>query len=148
MSTKYKQGIFHPKFKNKYKGNKQPVFRSGWEKHFFNWCDNNPNVLEWASESIIIPYISPIDNKVHRYYVDNSVIIKEGTKIVKYLIEIKPKKQTIIPKHTKYKKRNTILYENAMYVVNQAKWQSAEKWCKKHGYKFLILTEKELFSKK
>ena len=115
-------------------------------KYATEWCDNNDNVLEWTSESVIIPYISPFDNKAHRYYVDNKVVIKEGDKIVRYLIEIKPDKQTKKPVTKRStKKKSTIMYENYTYVINQCKWEAARKWCDKHGYKFLILTEKELF---
>jgi hypothetical protein len=103
------------------------------------------NVLEWTSESIVIPYVSPLDGRAHRYYVDNSVVIKEGNKIQKYLVEIKPKKQTMPPVFSKRKKRSTVLYESQMYVRNQAKWKAAKEWCRKKNYKFLIITEEELF---
>tara|TARA_R110002051_G_scaffold238539_1_gene299297 strand:+ start:608 stop:1057 length:450 start_codon:yes stop_codon:yes gene_type:complete len=143
--TKYKQGVYKPT--KKYKGYNNPVYRSSWELRFFRWCDNNPNVLQWTSESTIIPYISPIDNKAHRYFVDNTIVIKESDKLVKYVIEIKPKKQTVKPKTHGNKKQSTILYENIMYVTNLAKWEAADRWCKKHGYKFQILTEDHLFGK-
>ena len=129
----------------KYKGAKNPRYLSSWELKFFRWCDNNPNIIEWSSESVIIPYINPIDRKAHRYMVDNKVIIKEGNHVVKYLIEIKPKKQTQKPKPHGNKKQSTILYENLEYVRNISKWKAAEEWCKRHGYKFQILTEDDLF---
>ena len=143
--TKYKQGVYRPT--KKYRGHKDPVYRSSWELKFFRWCDNNPNVIQWSSESTIIPYVSPIDNKVHRYFVDNTITIKEGNNLAKYVIEIKPKKQTVKPVAHGNKKKSTVLYENMTYVVNMAKWESAHKWCKKHGYKFQILTEDHLFGK-
>lgn len=143
--SKYKQGIYKPTNSNKYKGAKNPRYLSSWELKFFRWCDNNPRVIEWSSESIIIPYINPIDQKAHRYMVDNRVVIREGKETVKYLIEIKPKKQTRKPTSHGNKKRSTILYENIEYVRNQAKWEAAKKWCKKHGYKFQIITEDHLF---
>ena len=105
-------------------------------------------MLEWTSESVVIPYISPVDRRAHRYFVDNTIAIREGDKIIKYLIEIKPKKQTIPPKPSNRKKRSTVIYESNRYVQNRAKWDAAEKWCKKRGYKFLILTEDELFNNK
>ena len=141
----YLQGVYKPVTK-KYKGSQHPVYRSSWELRFFKWCDNNPNVIEWTSESVVIPYTSPIDNKTHRYFVDNTVKIKEGDKLVKYLIEIKPKKQTVKPKPHGNKKQSTILYENMNYIRNMAKWAAAEKWCKTRGYKFQILTEEHLFN--
>ena len=141
----FRQGVYNPINKHKYKALGKPQYRSSWELKFFQWCDNNDNVLEWTSESVIIPYISPFDKKGHRYYVDNSVVIKEDNKIQKYLVEIKPKKQTIPPVFSKRKKRSTVLYESQMYVKNQAKWKAAKQWCRKKNYKFLIITEEELF---
>lgn len=146
--TRYKQGIYAPKNKEKYIGSKTPRYLSSWELKFFRWCDGNPNVLQWSSESVIIPYISPVDNRPHRYMVDNVVKIKEGNTVTKYLIEIKPKKQTLRPTSHGNKKQSTILYENSTYMVNVAKWTAAEKWCKKRGYKFQILTEDHLFTSK
>ena len=144
----FKKGLFRPKNKNKYIGQKHPGYRSSWELYFFQWCDRNPNVLEWASEAVIVPYISPLDNKVHRYFVDNILILKEGSKNVKYLVEIKPYKQTIPPNATRRKKRETLLHEQATYEVNKVKWEAASEWAKKNGYKFIIITEKELFPEK
>jgi hypothetical protein len=142
MSSKYRQGIFTPVNKDKFIGSKA-VYRSGLELRFMRFCDSNDNVLRWGSENIVIPYISPLDGRAHRYYVDNFVIIKEGDTIKKYLIEIKPSSQTIPPK-TKYRKRSHLLYEQSMFVKNQAKWLAAREFCKKKGLEFLILTEKDL----
>jgi len=139
---KYKQGIFKPKNKDKFIG-EQAIYRSGLELKFMRFCDNNPNVLKWGSENVIVPYISPFDGRTHRYYVDNFVVIKEGNKIKKYLIEIKPSRQTQ-PPSTKYKNKLHMLYEYATYVKNQAKWASAREFCKKKDLEFLILTEKSL----
>ena len=140
---KFKQGIFKPKNTSKYIGKGDPVYRSGWELKFFRWADDNPNVVEWASEAVIIPYMSPLDNKVHRYYTDGIIAINEGTSIKKYIIEIKPSMQTKLPIKGR-KRHSTMVYETARYAQNQAKWEAAKKWCDKHGYSFLILTEKEL----
>ena len=93
----YKQGLYTPINKEKYIGKGTPRYLSSWELKFFRWCDLNTNIIEWGSENIIIPYISPVDKRIHRYMVDNYVKIKEGNKITKYLIEIKPKKQTVAP---------------------------------------------------
>jgi hypothetical protein len=144
--SQYKQGIYKPSGK-KYKGGSNPVYRSSWELKFFRWCDANPNVVEWSSESVAIPYKSPLDGRVHRYFVDNVVKIKEGNSITKYIIEIKPKKQTIKPKAHGNKKKSTVLYENMQYVKNIAKWEAARDWCKRKGYKFQIITEDHLFNK-
>jgi len=140
---KFKQGTFKPKNPSKYIGKEQPVYRSGWELKFFRFCDDNVNVVEWASEAVIIPYVSPVDNKVHRYYTDGIIAIKEATGIKKYIVEIKPSVQTKPPVQGK-KKHKTMVYETIRYAQNQAKWDAARKWCKKHNYEFLILTEGEL----
>ena len=141
---KYRQGIFVPKNQEKFIGTKA-VYRSGLELKFFRFCDNNQNIIKWGSENIVVPYISPLDGRVHRYYVDNYIVIKEGENIKKYLVEIKPSKQTI-PPITKYKKKQHLIYEQKTYVINQAKWEAAKKYSKKHGCTFIILTEKELYS--
>ena len=141
----YRQGAYKPINKKKYAGCNDPLYRSSWELKFFKWADKNDSVLFWGSENIIVPYISPLDNKVHRYFVDNFVIFRDnkGNK-QKFLIEIKPSKQVAKPLHTKGKHRRTIIHEQRTWVTNQAKWKAAEEWSKKKGYKFLILTEKEL----
>ena len=146
MRKKWRQGIFTPKNLDKFIGSKA-VYRSGLELKFFRFCDDNPNVLEWGSENIIVPYISPLDNRAHRYYVDNYIAIKEGSEVVKYLVEIKPSKQTK-PPTTKYRKRQHLIYEQKQYVINQAKWKAAKEFCRKKGFTFIILTEKELIFKR
>lgn len=142
----FRQGTYKPNNLSKYKGRGLPKFRSGYELKFFKWCDRNPNVLEWSSESVIVPYISPIDGRVHRYFVDNQIILKEGDKIGKYLIEIKPFIQTQPPKIApdSRKKRSTIIYETRQYMQNTAKWEAAKKFGERKGFKFTILTEREL----
>ena len=88
--TQYKQGKYNPVNKEKYSGKHTPEYRSSWELKFFKWCDKNDNVLQWSSESVIVPYKIPSANRLHRYYVDGTVIIKEGKTIKNYLVEIKP----------------------------------------------------------
>ena len=145
MANKYKQGIYRPINTEKYLGKTNPVYRSGWELKFFRWADTNPNILAWGSENIIVPYINPLDQKVHRYFVDNFIVFKDkdGNK-QKLLIEIKPSKQTIQPVPTKGKHKKTILYEQTTWITNQAKWLAAKEWAKKKNMEFIILTEKEL----
>jgi hypothetical protein len=145
--TPYKQGIYKPVHSEKYKGCKHPEYRSSWELKFFQWCDKNTNVVKWGSETVVVPYISPVDGKLHRYFVDNIVTLKEGGNVKTYLVEIKPSKQTVAPVLSKRKKRSTILYENVMYAVNKSKWAAAEKYAKSKGIDFIILTEKEIFNK-
>jgi len=143
---KWRQGIFVPKNSDKFIGSKA-VYRSGLELKFFRFCDDNKNVVKWGSENVIVPYYSPLDNKGHRYYVDNYIEILEGRKLTKYLVEIKHSRETKPPK-TKYRNRKHLLYEQKTFVTNQAKWEAARKFSKKKGYKFIILTEKELILKR
>jgi len=143
-NNNYKQGIFHPMNGKKYKGTLPVVYRSSLELKVFRWIDNNSNIISWGSESIVIPYVSPIDNRPHRYFVDLNVTLLEDRVCQKYLIEIKPLAYVLPPKPSAKKKPQTILYEAVTYSVNQAKWEAARAWCKKHNYKFLIFTEKHI----
>ena len=142
MSYKGKYQPINPK---KYKGNFQNiVYRSLWERTFMKYCDTNENILEWFSEEIAVPYRSPIDNKIHRYFPDFYIKVKESNgQIKKYIIEIKPKKQTLEPIPQKRKTKGYI-YEVYEYAKNQAKWKAAEEWCADRGYEFKVLTEDDL----
>jgi len=142
-NSKYTQGVFIPKNINKFIGTKA-FYRSSLELRFMKFCDFNENVLKWGSENIIIPYLNPLDGKMHRYFVDNFVKIKEGSgKIKRYLVEIKPSGQLLPPK-TNYRKKSNLIYEQTMYITNQAKWQAAREWCNKKDLEFIIITEKHL----
>ncbi len=139
------KGKFRPTFINKYKGDPTNIiYRSLWEKKFMVYCDKNLNVLEWGSEEIALPYRSPVDNKVHRYFPDFYIKVKESTgHIKKYLIEVKPFKQTIEPR-IKKRKTKAYIYEVCEYARNQAKWKAAEEFCKDRLWEFKVLTENEL----
>jgi hypothetical protein len=130
---------------DKYIGNAQQVFyRSMWELKFMKWCDQNPAVLEWGSEEIVIPYLSPVDGKIHRYFVDFFIRVRDAQgKVHRYLIEIKPKKFTEPPKPAAKKTRRHI-QEVFNYAVNQAKWEQARKFCAQRDWEFRVLTEREL----
>lgn len=142
---KYYQGFFHPKNPEKYVGNPNNIiYRSGWELKFMRWCDRNPNIIKYGSEETIIPYYNPIKKRICNYYPDFIIQVKENTGIEKtYLVEIKPKKQTVPPKQGK-KITKSYIYETQNYAVNQAKWKSAEEWCKDRLIEFKIITEDEL----
>lgn len=141
---RYTQGVYKPINPQKYKGKGFAIYRSGYELKFFKWCDTNKRVLEWGSESYVIPYLSPLDGKYHRYFVDNYVKLQlDNNKIEKYLIEIKPFAQTKKPEKGR-KRQTTFIYEAKTFITNKAKWEAAQKFCDKKGFKFLILTEKEL----
>lgn len=137
---KYYQGKYIVRNPQKYRGDHtNVVFRSSWELRFLSWCDNNPNVLEFSSEEVVIPYISPLDGRVHRYFVDAFVKIKESaTKTTTYLIEIKPKKQTIppIPKKSKSKR---YIKEVTDWAVNSEKWKAANEYCLDRGWEFRVM---------
>ena len=139
------KGRYQPNNPLKYKGNfRNIIYRSLWELKFMKYCDSNPNILEWGSEEFCLPYRSPLDNKVHRYFPDFYIKVKENTgQIKKYIIEVKPKRQCMEPKPQK-KKTRTYIYEVREYAKNQAKWKAAEEYCLDRGYEFKVLTEKEL----
>lgn len=138
--SKWAQGIFTPKNPEKYVGKHAPKYRSGWEMTFMTFCDNNKNVLYWASEAIKIPYRSPLDGKIHQYIPDFFVVYqnKRGQKIAE-MVEIKPKKQSLIESRTASAK------DRAVVAVNHAKWASAMAYCKSQGYTFRVITEDDLF---
>lgn len=148
MATNYKQGFFKPKHPEKYKGDASNiVYRSGWEKRVMDWCDSNSSIVSWSSEEVIIPYRSPVDNKLHRYFVDFYVEAydRNGVKQT-YLLEVKPKQQTQEPAP---QKKRTKKYINEVFTwgVNQAKWKAAEEYCKDRGWQFRVITEADLFKK-
>jgi hypothetical protein len=140
-----RKGIFKPKNKSKYKGNPTNiVYRSGWEFNVMMKLDHDPDVVQWSSEEIIIPYVSPLDNKVHRYFPDLWYKKKDGSQ---YLIEIKPEYQQVPPTTQLTKKGQMTkrsLKETFEYAKNMKKWEAAKDWCKKRGIKFEIWGETAL----
>jgi hypothetical protein len=139
------RGKYQPSFPRKYKGNPSNIiYRSLWERKFMIYCDKNENILEWASEEIALPYRSPLDNRIHRYFPDFYIKVKESSGVVKkMLIEVKPKKQTVQPKPQNIKTKGYI-YEAREYVRNQAKWKAAKNFCEDHQWEFKVITEDEL----
>ena len=141
---KYHQGKFIPKNPEKYVGNTtEIVFRSSWERKAMIFFDENPNVTKWASEEIIVPYISPLDGREHRYFPDFVIEVndREG-RTRKIMVEIKPHVQCSPPKQKKQTKR--MITEMSTYMVNSAKWAAAVVFCNRVGMEFKILTEYEL----
>ena len=141
------KGLFKPFHPEKYKGNcTNIVYRSGWEFLVMRRFDSDPNVIQWQSEEIQIGYRDPIKKKIRRYFPDFWCKLKDKNgKIVELILEIKPKKQTIPPSPViggKPSKKQ--LTEITTFVVNQAKWQAAEEYCKLKGWNFKILTEDDL----
>ncbi len=143
-NSKYRQGIFSPKNKEKYKGSFPIMFRSSWECKLMRWADLNPNVLSWGSESVVIPYQNPLTGRVSRYFVDFNVTMRDKNgELKKFLIEVKPFSQTIPPVQ-KNRKTKSLMRQQAEYVKNQAKWQAAQSFSESRGYTFTIITEKQL----
>ena len=140
IKSKYK-----PEYPKKYKGDPNNIIcRSSWERRFCRWCDLNENIISWGSEEFSIPYVSPVDNRVHKYFPDFIIKVREQTGEIKtYIIEVKPKKQTIQPKQ-KSRVTKSYLYECKTYAVNQAKWKAADEFCKDHMIEFKVITEEEL----
>lgn len=139
MSRTWAQGIYEVQNPEKYVGNRRPRYRSGWEMSFMRFCDTNPNILQWASEAIQIPYRNPLTGKVTHYVPDFLITYRTRDNTVKAeLIEIKPKGQSVIVEGQKPRDR-------AVVAVNMAKWDSATKWCRKQGITFRVITEEQLF---
>ena len=139
------KGKYKPLRPYKYKGDPTKIiYRSLWERKFMQYCDDNMNILEWGSEEMYVWYKSPIDNRAHRYFPDFYIKVKENTgKIKKYIIEVKPKKQTKAPPKPK-KQTKSYLREAFEFAKNKAKWKAANEWCLDRGFEFKVLTEKEL----
>ena len=145
LYTKTYKGKFRTKNPSKYKGDvNNIVYRSLWELRFMKWCDSNTSVQEWGSETVIVPYISPLDKKVHRYFVDFYIkVIDKNGGLQKYLIEIKPERFTK-PPTIPARKTKAFIDEVFQYGVNEAKWKAAFEFCQDRNMKFMVLTEKDL----
>ena len=145
MRTRYK-GKFKIKNPQKYKGNPSNIiYRSLMELRFMKWSDSSEKIFQWSSEEVVIPYISPIDNKRHRYFPDFLIQTAKGW----FLIEVKPQVQSKPPKKLLVEKLDTkrkrrYLRSVRQWVVNEAKWIAAKKVCEIEGWEFQIMTEKQL----
>lgn len=134
------KGMYKVKNPAKYAGDHTKViYRSLWERNVFRWCDDNPQILKWSSEEVVVPYYYDLDRKYHRYFVDLKFTTSEGT----FLVEIKPKKQTVPPKRPS-RQTPKFLAEAATYVKNQCKWKAAKTYAEDRGWKFVIWTEDEI----
>ena len=139
-------GKYFPRHPKKYKGNPTNiVYRSSWEKKFMNWCDLTESVSEWQSEEFFIPYRSPIDGRVHRYFPDFFVKYRDANgKRRTMVVEVKPKKETKMPTTNPKRRTKSWAYSVRTYAVNQAKWKAAKEFCKDNNYEFKIMTAHEL----
>lgn len=144
-NTKTYKGKFSPKNPKKYNGDPTNIiFRSNWELKVMRWLDENSNIIEWQSEEIAIPYISPTDNKYHRYFPDFLVKAQMPDGSTKTLmLEVKPAAQTVEPKIQKKKTRKYIT-EVTTWGVNSQKWKAAREYCADRNWQFVLITEKEL----
>lgn len=131
---------FIPKNKQKYAGDPTSIIcRSLWERSVCKFFDENASIKKWASEEIVIPYVHPIDNKIHNYFPDFLVEFESNGKTNFWLIEIKPKKQVNLKENASKKERIT-------WAINSAKWKAAQSYCNKNNFEFKVLTEKEIFT--
>ena len=137
--SKFAQGTYQPANKQKYAGTRSPRYRSSWELAFMNFCDHNDHILQWASESISIPYRHPLTGKMTMYVPDFLITYmnKSGQQIAE-LIEIKPRKQSVIEGKMTEKDRMIV-------AVNYAKWDSAQKWARRNGLTFRVINEDNIF---
>jgi hypothetical protein len=145
MRSRYR-GKFKIKNSQKYKGNPSNIiYRSLMELRFMKWCDSSEKILKWSSEEVVIPYISPIDNKRHRYFPDFLIQTAKGW----FLIEVKPQIESRPPKRKlveklNLKKKRRYMKSVRTWLVNEAKWNAAKKVCEVEGWTFEIFTEKQL----
>lgn len=137
--SRFAQGTYYVQNPQKYAGKKSPRYRSGWEQAFMRFCDSNDHIVMWASESINIPYRNPISGKQTIYVPDFLIQYRnKNNQVVTELIEIKPKKQSVIESKASAK-------DKAIVAVNYAKWDAAQKWCRRQGITFRVITEDDIF---
>lgn len=137
--SKWAQGTYEVINKDKYVGARAPRYRSGWELSFMKFCDSNDHVLQWASESIQIPYRHPLTGKQTIYVPDFLITYRTRNNTMRAeLIEIKPKKQSVV--ESKMSSR-----DRAVVAINYAKWAAATAWCKRQGITFRVITEDDMF---
>ena len=135
----FRQGVYTVKNTEKYVGKREPRYRSGWELTFMMFLDSNDNIVQWASESISIPYRNPLTGKQSMYVPDFLITYKnKSNQLIAELVEIKPKKQSVI--ESKMSAR-----EGAVVAVNYAKWDAATKWARRNGLTFRVITEDDMF---
>ena len=139
MANKFQQGPYVVLNPNKYAGKGVPKYRSGWELAFMRFCDSNDHIISWSSESLTIPYRNPLTGKPTRYIPDFLIQYRnKHNQVVTELIEIKPKKQSILESKASNRDR-------AIVAVNYAKWAAAQAWCRCNGLTFRVITEDDIF---
>lgn len=137
--SKFANGLYTVRNPQKYVGKNTPRYRSGWEHAFMRFCDTNEHILQWASESVSIPYRNPLTGRQTIYVPDFLITYRDKANQLKAeLIEIKPKKQSVIESKASARDR-------AAVAVNYAKWDAATKWCWRNGLIFRVVTEDDIF---
>jgi hypothetical protein len=150
-----KHTVYKPVNRNKFLNPEgYAVCRSGWETEVCKWLDHNPNVIHWGSELFAIEYVHPYKRdgkglpRKAKYFPDYYVEIREkDLSITKIIIEVKPAKECKPSRKSGKKSKDTLIHEEATFSINTAKWKAASLYCEKMGWKFKILTEKDLFGK-
>jgi len=156
MRNRSHKSKFTPRNPAKYKGDPTAIIaRSSWERHLFIYCDTNKNIIQWSSEEVVIPYLDPTSKnldgslKARRYFPDLWMRVKDANGNVKeYILEIKPKYQTVAPERKRGKSRVALIEEALTYAKNKAKWEAAEIYCSRRNITFKIATEENIFGKK
>lgn len=139
MSLKFSQGFYQIKNPEKYIGRGDPRYRSSWELSVMEMCDKNPAIIQWASESVKIPY-KDLTGRMTVYVPDFLVVFVDRHKKKRAeLWEVKPANQTLLEKVGKNK------YNQAQYAKNMIKWAAAKAWCNQNGLQFRIITEHDLY---
>ena len=139
MSRNWAQGIYEVQNPAKYVGKRRPRYRSGWEHSFMRFCDTNANILQWASESVQIPYRNPLTGKLTHYVPDFLITYRTRDNTVKAeLIEIKPRGQSEITEGQRPRDR-------AVVAINMAKWAAADSWARANNMRFRVITEYDIF---
>ena len=137
--SKFAQGVYKVTNPLKYVGKREPRYRSGWELAFMRFCDTNDNILQWASESIVIPYRHPLTGKMTNYVPDFLITYRtRDNRMCAEVIEIKPKKQSVLESKASARDR-------AVVAINYSKWDAATKWCRRQGLQFRVITEDDIF---
>ena len=137
--SKWAQGVYQVINPKKYVGQGLPRYRSGWELAFMRFCDTNDNILQWASESIVIPYRHPLTGKMTNYVPDFLITYRtRDNRMCAEVIEIKPKKQSVVESKASARDR-------AVVAVNYSKWDAATKWCRRQGLQFRVINEDQIF---
>lgn len=137
----FKQGYFPILECKKYVGKGPIIYRSSLEKKFCLYCERNPTIISWSSESFVIRYFSPFDNKYHNYFPDYLLTLSTGEI---FIVEIKPKSQLIKPNPPKKKTPKALKnYKWAFetWTINMCKKLAAESYAAERGWKYMLVTE-------